>query len=127
MERVAKFCANHAKDHPFKREGLRDYFEYRDLGIKEATGGRYHAHLARAIRGSDEPIGGRHFHDCDIQMIFFTKGWLKAEYDGIGVVEFTAGSCLHNPPGNPHLVLSFSDDLEFLELTSPADYGTVDA
>ena len=37
-----KFCASFAKDAQFEK-GLRGYFEYRDLGIKDATGGKYHA------------------------------------------------------------------------------------
>jgi len=125
MSKVAKFSVVHAKDNPFQKKGLRDYFEYRDLGIREATGGRFHAHAARAVRPCNEKTG-RHVHNLEMQFIYITKGWLRAEYEGIGEVEFVAGSCLHNPPGNPHEVTGFSDDLEFIELTAPADYDTVE-
>ena len=31
--------------------GLRSFFEYRDLGIKSATGGKFVAHVIRAVPG----------------------------------------------------------------------------
>ena len=31
--------------------GLRAFFEYRDLGVKAATGGSYIAHVIRAVPG----------------------------------------------------------------------------
>ncbi len=46
-----RFSASHAKDAKFKSEGLRSCFEYRDLGIAEATGGRAMAHVIRARGG----------------------------------------------------------------------------
>ena len=33
------FSVNHAEGATFKADGLRPYFEYRDLGIKDATKG----------------------------------------------------------------------------------------
>jgi hypothetical protein len=45
------FVASHAKDARFER-GLRSFFEYRDLGIEQATGGRVVAHVIRAAAGS---------------------------------------------------------------------------
>ena len=125
MERIAKYSLRHAKDFPFKAEGLRDFFAYRDLGMVEATGGRFRAQVARAVKACDVPTG-RHVHNLDFQFIYILKGWLTAEYEGIGTVKMEAGACLHNPPGNPHEVLAFSEDLEFLELTTPAEYETVE-
>ena len=48
------FAVTHAKDAHFER-GLRSFFEYRDLGIKEATQGRVVAHVIRAARGPSSP------------------------------------------------------------------------
>ena len=44
------FVATHAKDAHFER-GLRSFFEYRDLGIKDATQGKVVAHVIRAAAG----------------------------------------------------------------------------
>ena len=125
-KRIAKFQVAHLKDGGFVSDGQRSFFEYRDLGIAEATGGRFHAIVARALAPCGEGTG-RHYHDLDFQLIYILKGWLKAEYEGIGIVKLEAGSCLHNPPGNPHTVFEYSDDLEFLEVTTPAVYDTVEA
>jgi mannose-6-phosphate isomerase-like protein (cupin superfamily) len=124
-KRVAKFLLQHAKDAPFAGKGLRTFWEYRDLGLEDATGGRYSARIIRAKRFGKESTG-IHFHTPDVQCFYVLKGWFKAEYRGQGVVKVEAGSFLHNPPGNPHNVFEYSDDLEFLEITAPAEYATVD-
>jgi len=123
--RVAKFLVQHARDAPFVRKGLRSFWEYRDLGISEATGGRYGGYIVRSNHAGNESTG-IHFHRPDVQLIYVLKGWLKAEYRGQGTVTLEAGTMLHNPPGNPHNVFAYSEDLEFLEITAPADYPTVD-
>ena len=58
------FSVRHAGDDPFESEGLRAFFEYRDLGIKAATDGRFGAHVIRAKAGtgtvwSSEPSASR--------------------------------------------------------------------
>ncbi len=46
------FVVSHAGDAGFER-GLRSFFEYRDLGIKEATDGQVVAHVIRAAAGAE--------------------------------------------------------------------------
>ena len=41
-----KLNASYAKDASWSK-GLRDWVEYRDLGIGDATGGQIHAHVIR--------------------------------------------------------------------------------
>ena len=43
-----KFCTTSAAGTKWT-QGLRKFFEYRDLGISEATGGAYNAHVIRRI------------------------------------------------------------------------------
>ena len=45
-DQAQKFSANYAKDAVYQT-GLRDFMEYRDLGISDATHGQVHAHLIR--------------------------------------------------------------------------------
>ena len=45
-----KLPITHAKNSEFIGDGLRNCFEYRDLGIKEATAGDFHAHVFRAVK-----------------------------------------------------------------------------
>jgi quercetin dioxygenase-like cupin family protein len=116
------FVASHARDAQFE-QGLRSFYEYRDLGIKAATGGRVDAHVIRAAAGqafSSQP----HLHRTTFQMVFVLNGWIEFEYDGQGVVRLEAGSCVHQPPGIRHRELGHSDDIEMLEVVLPAGFAT---
>jgi len=118
------FSLSRASGARFRRQGLRAYFEYRDLGIAKATGGRFHAHVIRARKGR-APSGEVHRHRLDFQMVYILKGWVEFRYQGVGRVRLEAGDCVHQPPGIVHAELGHSDDLELLEITSPAEFKTV--
>ncbi|MFI5400402.1 MAG: hypothetical protein ACHQZQ_05055, partial [SAR324 cluster bacterium] len=92
--RIASFLVQHAQDALFVRRGLRSFWEYRDLGIAEATGGRYGGFIVRSNHAGSESTG-IHFHSPDVQLIYVLKGWLKAEYRGQGTVTLQAGTMLH--------------------------------
>ena len=119
----AGFSVCHLADSPFVAKGLRAFFEYRDLGIKEATGGRFGAHVIRARPGT-EALPQWHTHELQFQMVYVTRGWIAFEYEGVGQVRLEAGSCVHQPPGIRHRELAHSDDLELIEITLPAEFGT---
>jgi quercetin dioxygenase-like cupin family protein len=116
------FVVTHAGSADFER-GLRAFFEYRDLGLRQATNGRVVAHVIRAAQGtlfSSQP----HRHSTSFQLVYVLKGWIEFEYEGHGVVRLEAGSCVHQPPQIRHRELGHSDDVEMLEVVMPADFGT---
>lgn len=116
------FTVSHARDAHFER-GLRSFFDYRDLGIREATEGRVVAHVIRAAEGTDfesQP----HRHDTQFQLVYVLRGWIEFEYEGQGVVRLETGSSVYQPPGIRHQELGHSDDLEMLEIVMPADFST---
>ena len=116
------FVASHAEGATFER-GLRSFFEYRDLGIKQATGGLVNAHVIRPAAGTDfssQP----HRHGTSFQMVYVLKGWIEFEYEGQGLVRLQAGSCAYQPPGLRHREVGHSADLEMLEVVMPADFKT---
>lgn len=117
------FTIAHAEGAAFEGAGLRAFFEYRQLGIKEATGGKYGAHVIRAVPGVESP-GEWHTHALDFQMVYVTKGWVDFEYEGEGMHRCVAGSCVLQPPGIRHREAGHSDDMELLEVTSPAEFET---
>jgi len=119
-----KLSVNHADDAEFSG-GLRGFFEYRDLGIKEATNGRVGAHVIRAVPGK-HAVGDNHIHKLEFQMVYVLKGWVKFWYEGTGEVTLKAGSCVHQPPEIRHQELAHSDDLELIEITLPADFATLE-
>ena len=115
------FVVSHARGARFER-GLRSFFEYRDLGIKQATEGRVVAHVIRAAGGefSSQP----HLHRTTFQLVYVLKGWIEFEYEGQGKVRLEAGSCVHQPPEIRHRELGHSEDVELLEVVLPADFAT---
>jgi uncharacterized RmlC-like cupin family protein len=124
--RKQTFVASHLDPDAFEG-GLRSYAKYRDLGIAAATNGLARAHVIKMIPPCDPAVvSKRHFHDVEFQMIYVLKGWMKAEYDGEGVVTMREGSCWLQPPKIKHTVLDYSDDCEVLEIILPADFETVE-
>jgi len=121
-----RFSVSHSKGAKFARRGLRSYFEYRDLGIKRATGGKVVAHVIRARRGK-APHGEWHAHDCKVQFVYVLKGWVLFEYEGVGRVMMKAGSCFYQPPRIRHREIRHSQDLEMIEVVSPAIFRTYSA
>lgn len=119
------FSASHTRNTPFHDGGLRSCFEYRDLGISAATGGRVMAHVIRAKEGAHAGFGW-HKHNLDFQMYYVLKGWVRFNYEGVGEVLAEAGSCVNQPPGIGHAEIAHSDDLELLEITLPAEFETVE-
>ena len=119
---VASLSISHLSPDAFDA-GLRAFFEYRSLGIEQATGGKMGAHVIRAVAG-EHPQSSWHVHDLDFQMVYVLKGWVRFEYEGTGEVTLQSGSCVHQPPGIRHREIAHSDDLEMLEITSPAVFAT---
>ncbi|MDU8913247.1 cupin domain-containing protein [Aestuariicoccus sp. MJ-SS9] len=120
------FTISHADSGHFEGQGLRSFFEYRQLGIAEATGGAYGAHVIRAVPGMESPAAW-HTHDLDFQMVYVTRGWVVFEYEDQGEQILREGSCVLQPPGIKHREVRHSDDLELIEITSPAQFATHEA
>ena len=117
------FHVSHPKKSAFRKRGLRSYFEYRDLGIRRATGGKVVAHVIRARPGK-APHGEWHLHECRLQFVYVLKGWVEFEYQGVGRVTMRAGSCFYQPPRIRHREIRHSKNLEMIEVVSPGVFKT---
>jgi quercetin dioxygenase-like cupin family protein len=111
-------------DTPYKPDGLRDFFLYRDLGVAEATNGKVIAHLVKANLPPTDGTGWHH-HVCDFQIVIMMKGWARFMYDD-KVTLVSEGDCVHQRPGMTHYLFDYSPDMEYLEIVGPADFGTVE-
>ena len=116
------FTVSHEHDAHYER-GLRSFFEYRDLGIEQATAGQVVAHVIRAAPGEGF-VSTPHRHDATFQLVYILKGWIEFEYEGQGLVRLEAGSCVHQPPQIRHREIGHSDDVEMLEVVMPAGFKT---
>ena len=104
--------------------GRRAFFKYRDLGITDATKGRMRAQITSAEKGMSEPTGW-HYHQCETQLVYVLKGWVDLEFEDEGKIRISAGDSLMIPGGAKHNETATSDELELLEVSLPADMGTV--
>ena len=112
----------HAADAGFV-VGLRPFFAYRDLGVQEASGATFGAHVIRAVSGAHaEPQW--HMHAVGFQLIYILNGWVEFEYEDVGRVRLQKGSSAYQPPRVRHRELGHSDDVEILEITMPGQFAT---
>ncbi|MHA1564606.1 MAG: cupin domain-containing protein [Alphaproteobacteria bacterium] len=117
------FVVTRASDAQFDA-GLRRFFAYRDLGAAGASNGRFGAEVIRPAEG-ENTTGLWHYHKLDFQLVYVLRGWVKFEYEGQGAFTFTAGDSVVQPPEIHHRQTAHSDDLEMLEITSPAKFETL--
>ena len=104
--------------------GRRSFFTYRDLGVNAASSGRMRAQIMAASEGMSKPTGW-HYHVCDGQFVYALKGWVDLEFEDGQTIRLQAGESLYIPGGLRHNEIATSDTLEILEVSVPADMGTV--
>jgi quercetin dioxygenase-like cupin family protein len=111
-------------DTEWRRDGLRDFFLYKDLGVQAATAGRVIAQLVKANQAPEKGTGW-HRHEADFHIVIMLKGWAKFMY-GDQETLVAAGDCVHQRPGIVHYLFDYSPDMEYLEVVGPADFATID-
>ena len=120
------FSHNKPEDTEWRSDGLRDFFLYRDMGIADATGGRVICQLVKANPARPPEHGTDwHLHIADFHIVIMTKGWARFMY-GDKEHLVNTGDCVHQQPGITHYLFDYSPDMEYIEITSPADFGTRD-
>ena len=120
---AAKVGISSAKK-PVMTQGRREFFTYRDLGVKEASGGTMRAQLTSAITGMTQPTGW-HYHVCEHQFVYALKGWVELEFETGETCRLEPGDSVYIPGGLKHNELRASDDLEIIEVSLPGEIGTV--
>lgn len=107
------------------KPGLREIFDYRDLGVKDGTNGDYIAHIIKANgkKQSDE-VQEWHLHECEFQFVLVLNGWATFEYEGEGVHTIRKGDSINQRPWIAHREIECSPDFEVLEIVAPADFKT---
>ena len=105
--------------------GLREIFEYRDLGVEAGSQGDFVAHVIRHNgKESADAVQEWHIHECEFQMVYVLNGWATFEYHGQGERTIRKGDCILQKPMIPHREIACSEDFEVLEIVSPADFAT---
>jgi quercetin dioxygenase-like cupin family protein len=120
---TAEVLIDHLDSSSYDGKGRREFLRYRDVGLAASTGGRFRM-LGMQATGRNEETGW-HYHVCDVQFVYVLKGWVELEFEGGRCERLVAGSFASIPGGTLHNEKNLSDDLEVLEICSPADMGTV--
>lgn len=105
-------------------KGRRDFFNYHELGVTDATNGAMRAQIMKATQGLSEPTGW-HYHECDQQFIHMLKGWVDLEFEDGRKIRLKAGDSMMIPGGMRHNETATADEMEILEVSVPAKLGTV--
>jgi quercetin dioxygenase-like cupin family protein len=84
----------------------------------------FHAHIIKAkhLHGGHN---GLHRHVVGLQFAMVLKGWVSFYYADHGEFRYEQGDAVTIPGDTLHELREYSEDLELLELTSPAVYRTV--
>lgn len=117
-----KIAHGRAKE-PVLVKGRRDFFQYRDLGVAEASAGGMRAQVMSSSQGMSRPTGW-HFHECDGQFIYILKGWVDLEFEDGHTIRVEQGDSLFIPGFFKHNEIRTSEELEILEVTTPGAMGT---
>jgi quercetin dioxygenase-like cupin family protein len=120
---AAELLCQHLADAVFAKTGRRSFFEYRDTGLEEATGGTHRAQIMRATDVMETT--GWHYHVCDLQFVYVLKGWVDLAFTDGRVERLAAGGAMAIPSGMVHNELAASPDFEALEVVAPAQMETV--
>lgn len=124
-ENETKFLATRANEGVFEpMTGFRDWLKIKDLGLSEATNGKFDAWITKAAEMGGST--GRHYHNYDFQIMYVLKGWVKMYYEGEGEMILNEGDFVYHPKGHVHDFMEYSEDIELLEMASPAHHHSID-
>ena len=108
---------------PVLVKGRRDFFQYRDLQVAEASAGMLRAQVMTSSQGLSRPTGW-HFHECDGQFIYMMKGWVELEFEDGRTLRVEEGDSLFIPGYLKHNETRTSSEMEILEVSTPGVMGT---
>lgn len=122
-QHAMQLLASFVKDTKIK-PGRRTFFQYRDLGVEDASGGRMRANISSSIEGMVDQTGW-HYHECDMQFVYVMQGKVVIEFEDGTEASFGPGDAMFIPGGTKHNEVYVSEDKISLEVCLPAKMGTV--
>ena len=111
------------KSKPEYITGRRAFFKYREMGVGDASGGKFRVQVMSAEKGLTEPTGW-HYHVCEGQFIFMLSGWVNLVFENGDEIRIGEGDSAYIPGGLRHNETATSDTFELIEVSVPADLRT---
>jgi len=122
-QHAMQLLSSFVKDTKIK-PGRRSFFQYRDLGVEDASGGRMRANISSSIEGMVDQTGW-HYHECEMQFVYIMQGKVVIEFEDGTESSFGPGDAMFIPGGTKHNEVYVSEDKISLEVCLPAKMGTV--
>jgi quercetin dioxygenase-like cupin family protein len=116
-QRFARHEAATATWHPWLAD-----FECRDLGIGAATDGLAGARVVRRVGTRETPASS---HDAELLFRFVLEGAATLAFERRETERLGAGDALVIPAGMRHALTHCSEDLEWLEVSLPAELRSI--
>ena len=111
------------KSTPEYITGRRAFFKYREMGVGEASGGKFRVQVMSTEKGLSEPTGW-HYHVCEGQFVFMLRGWVDLVFENGDEIRVGEGDSVYIPGGLRHNETATSDTFELIEVSVPADLRT---
>ena len=111
------------KSTPEYITGRRAFFKYREMGVGEASGGKFRVQVMSTEKGLSEPTGW-HYHVCEGQFVFMLSGWVDLVFENGDEIRVGEGDSVYIPGGLRHNETATSDTFELIEVSVPADLRT---
>ena len=111
------------KNEPEYITGRRAFFKYREMGVGDASGGKFRVQVMSAEKGLSEPTGW-HYHVCEGQFVFMLSGWVDLVFENGDEIRVGEGDSVYIPGGLRHNETATSDTFELIEVSVPADLRT---
>src|SRR2546425_575951 len=105
-------------------EGRRTFLKDPAPADAAPSSARMGAQVMSATAGMTKPTGW-HYHVCDGQFVYVLKGWVDLEFEDGQNLRVQDGESLYIPGGLRHNETATSETFEVLEVSVPADMGTV--
>ena len=118
-----RLCATH-KESVISAQGRRDFLNYYDYGVTDATGGWMRLQVNEVKRGSTASTGW-HIHECVGQLLLTVEGWSEISFEPGKSYRRPVGEGMFLPGNTPHNEVALSDGFVGIEITLPAAIRTV--
>jgi len=103
-------------------------FEYRDLGLAKASGGKISAAHLRAIGGGRSSLDGDdepwHRHEVDFELFYVLSGSVRIQNPNGEEFTLPTGSACYHPPRLWHRHCEITSDFSCVRIVSPVDAAT---
>src|SRR5688500_18112197 len=96
-------------------KGRRNWMDYLDYGVTDATNGRMRAQRIM-VTGQTQGTGW-HYHVCEMQFFYVMRGYIVFQLEDGRTLRLNAGDTGFIPGGYKHAEIDISEDFDVIEVS----------